>query len=303
MTSGRKPPCEALSDSSDPSARYRLARLANGALGIFSIEAGEVFHPAVGSAVEAGVLYVSQLRLRERLTASHESLVIWDVGFGAAGNPIAAIDALGDVPGRLCIESFDRTVDALHFGLEHRARFPALAKHEEALRQLARDRTIQFRAGQLDVAWRLHLGDFPDFIRGGEAGELPKPRAIFWDPHSPARNPDMWTLPLFESLFRVLDRARPCVMATYSRSTMVRTAMLLAGFFVGPGVAVGWKQETTVAANVHGALAELLRASWLDRVRRSHCAEPLSDTGYRQAPLSEASWGRLMAHEQFLQRS
>ena len=59
----------------------------------------------------------------------------------------------------------------------------------------------------------------------------------------------MWTLPLFENLFRALDPARPCALTTYSRSTMIRATLLLAGFFVGTGQATGLKEETTMAAN------------------------------------------------------
>ena len=45
----------------------------------------------------------------------------------------------------------------------------------------------------------------------------------------------MWSQPLFAELYRLLDPARPCALATYSRSTMLRVALLLAGFFVGTG--------------------------------------------------------------------
>jgi hypothetical protein len=78
---------------------------------------------------------------------------------------------------------------------------------------------------------------------------LPAPHAILFDPFSPAKNPAMWTLPLFTTLFRLLDPARPCALATYSRSTMTRAALLLTGFCVGAGHATGEKEETTIAAN------------------------------------------------------
>ena len=61
----------------------------------------------------------------------------------------------------------------------------------------------------------------------------------------------MWTAPLFTDLFRALD-PRPCAMPTYSRSTMLRVTLLLAGFYVGVGHATGEKEETTIAANTLG---------------------------------------------------
>jgi tRNA U34 5-methylaminomethyl-2-thiouridine-forming methyltransferase MnmC len=64
-----------------------------------------------------------------------------------------------------------------------------------------------------------------------------------FDAFSPATNPEMWTLPLFTNLFKLLDPERPCAMPTYSRSTLLRTTLLLAGFFVGVGHATGEKEK------------------------------------------------------------
>jgi len=128
---------------------------------------------------------------------------------------------------------------------------------------------------------------------------LPAPHAILFDPFSPAKNPALWTLPLFTNLFGLLDPARACVLATYSRSTMTRVALLLAGFYVGAGHATGEKEETTIAANTLGLIGEPLDRRWLERARRSHSAEPLCEPIYRQARLAPARWEELKAHPQF----
>ena len=109
----------------------------------------------------------------------------------------------------------------------------------------------------------------------------------------------MWTLPLFRDLFQWLDPQRPCALPTYSRSTILRVTLLLAGFYVGVGHATGEKEETTIAANTPDLIAEPLDARWLERARRSHSAEPLTEPVYRTAPLSEENWERLQAHPQF----
>jgi len=128
---------------------------------------------------------------------------------------------------------------------------------------------------------------------------LPAPHAILFDPFSPAKNPAMWTLPLFTNLFRLLDPARPCALATYSRSTMTRVALLLAGFYVGAGQATGEKEETTIAANTPELIDEPLDRGWLERARRSHSAEPLCAPIYQQARLAPATWEGLQRHPQF----
>jgi hypothetical protein len=109
----------------------------------------------------------------------------------------------------------------------------------------------------------------------------------------------MWTLPVFEALFQCLDAARPCSLATFSRSSLARVTMLLAGFFVGVGEPLAGKEETTIAANRIGLIERPLDAKWLQRVDISRSAEPLREGVYRQAPLSEESRERLHAHPQF----
>jgi len=139
----------------------------------------------------------------------------------------------------------------------------------------------------------------PEKSSAGGSEPLPAPHAILFDPFSPAKNPAMWTLPLFTNLFRLLDPARPCALATYSRSTMIRVALLLAGFYVGAGHATGEKEETTMAANALELIDEPLDRRWLERARRSHSAEPLCEPVYRQARLVPAKWEGLRTHPQF----
>jgi hypothetical protein len=133
----------------------------------------------------------------------------------------------------------------------------------------------------------------------GRMPDATPPHAILFDAFSPAKNPAMWTLPLFTNLFRLLNPARPCNLTTYSRSTMFRVTLLLAGFFVGRGVPTGLKEETTVAANILELIDAPLDRQWLERARRSGCAEPLREPVYSQRKLSAATWEKLQAHPQF----
>jgi hypothetical protein len=109
----------------------------------------------------------------------------------------------------------------------------------------------------------------------------------------------MWTLSVFQQLFRRLDPAQPCSLATYSRSTLLRVSLLVAGFFVGAGQATGEKEETTIAANTPALLGAPLDHRWLQRARRSTSGEPLAKPLYRQAGISDETWERLRQHPQF----
>ena len=148
------------------------------------------------------------------------------------------------------------------------------------------------------------LGDRPDGKMPSSAsdrrpGATSAPHAILFDAFSPAKNPAMWTQPLFSNLFRLLEPTRPCALTTYSRSTMLRVTLLLAGFFVGRGVATGLKEETTAAANTLALIDQPLDRRWLERARRSDSAEPLHAPPYRRAPLSPESWEKLRVLTQF----
>src|SRR5262249_27750792 len=153
--------------------------------------------------------------------------------------------------------------------------------------------------GSQSVRWDIHLADFPSLLSKPRARTLPKPQVIMFDAFSPAKNPAMWTQPLFADLFVLLDPGRPCALPTYSRSTMLRVTLLLAGFFVGVGHATGQKEETTVAANSLQLIDERLDRRWLQRAHRSTSAEPMWEPIYRQSPLTRESWARLQEHPQF----
>jgi queuine tRNA-ribosyltransferase len=277
-------------------AGYRLVRLKNGSVSVRSEAEGETFHPVIGPVAEAEALYVRQLRLPERV-ASHRRFVLWDVGLGAGANVFTALRHLSQIPARLEIVSFDRTLDPLRFALEQADKLGFVGEFAPATRQLLDHHTVEFRQDALEISWRVHVSDFPTLVSSGES--VPAPHAIFYDAFSPARNAAMWTLPLFTALWQRLDPARPCALATYSRATLVRTTLLCAGFRVGAGHATGEKEETTIAANTAELIEEPLNGPWLERARRSTSAEPLGEPNYRQSRLSQPTLNVLERHPQF----
>jgi hypothetical protein len=290
---------------------YQLVRLNNGICSVRSLADAETFHPVVGPVAEAQALYVNQLRLRERLQNHAGEFVIWDVGLGAAANPLAVLRATRDLACRIRLMSFDHTLEPLKFALKHTAELGYFGGYENHLEEFIRGHRVTFQDGAQTVDWEFHLGDFPTLLQSWSSrfsvSGLDKlklepqraPHAILFDAYSPARNPAMWTLPLFTNLFQRLDPQRPCALPTYSRSTILRVTLLLAGFFVGVGHATGEKEETTIAANDLSLIAEPLNARWLERARRSHSAEPMVEPVYRIAPLSAESREKLSAHPQF----
>ncbi len=280
-------------DASD----YELVRLRNGALTLRSRSYGETLHPGVGPQMEGESLYARQLRIMERLVVSFDPFVVWDIGLGAAANAVSIFNATKTAAGALHLVSFDNTTGPLQFALEHSRELSYLQGYEAVIANVLTHGEARFDNGACSVEWETRIADFPALLR--ERNVVPKPHAILFDPFSPAANPEMWTAALFADLFRNLDLDRPCNLATYSRSTMVRVSLLVAGFFVGAGLATGNKEETTIAANRLDLLEAPLGLQWLDRAKRSGSAEPLWTPEYRRAPLTASTWERLQAHNQF----
>jgi queuine tRNA-ribosyltransferase len=110
------------------------------------------------------------------------------------------------------------------------------------------------------TCWRLQEGD----ALAALARETESPDIVFWDPFSPRVNPSLWTVAAFAQV-RCLAGPR-CTLFTYSASTAVRVALLLAGWAVGVGDAIGDKVATTAAAVRTEDLTRPLDRRWLARL-------------------------------------
>lgn len=259
--------------------RWEVVTTRGGARAMRDAVVGEVMHPGLGPADEAQTLYVRQSRLAERLRgdtsggggSSHARLVLFDVGLGAASNALAALrvsESLAAEPSArpLDLVSFERDTGALALALEqeHAAAFGLLGHEGAAARAL-------LTMGAHETArtrWVLRRGELLPSL----AEETLRADLVFWDPFSPRANPALWTVRAFTAL-----RARcgpRATLFTYSASTSVRAALLLAGFAVGVGVATGDKKETTAAAVEVVDLERPLSSRFLQRLTRSTAPLP-----------------------------
>ena len=261
-----------------------VIRTRKGVVAMRDLDAGEVMHPGVGPLVEAEQLYVRQSRLGERLRATQgRNLVLFDIGMGAGSNALAARTESERAPAsaaRLELVSFECDLGALALALTQPADFGLEGESGAAARALL----AHGRHETERTLWRLWQGDLRDAL----ASETHLADIVFWDPFSPKANPDLWTIAAFTAVRRVAQ-AR-CTLFTYSASTAVRGALLLAGWAVGLGQSIGEKAATTAAAVVPADLERPLDASWLTRLSRPDVPLPLdapADFAARIAELSQ----------------
>jgi queuine tRNA-ribosyltransferase len=251
---------------------HEVVRTRLGHLAIRCDQAGEVMHPGVGPLVEARELYVAQSRLGDRLRqVATGPLVLFDVGLGAGSNALAAREEAEAAPAAaraLHLVSFERDLGALALALalddQQRVAFGLTGQGAPAARALLDHG--EHRSAR--TWWQLRRGDLLEAL----AAEPALADVVFWDPFSPRANPRLWTVAAFAAM-RARAGAR-CTLYTYSASTAARVAMLLAGWAVGVGAAIGEKAETTVAAVDPGDLARPLGRRFLDRLARSQAMLP-----------------------------
>lgn len=260
-----------------------LEQTRQGAWVVRDLEAGEVMHPGVGPREEAERLYVQQSRLPQRLRdASGKTFVLFDVGLGAGSNALAAWQASADAPSeaaRLTLLSFERDLSALALALAHGERFG----FSDPAREAARTLLAQGASTSARTSWHLRYGDLLACL----AAETSRADVVFWDPFSAKANPTLWTVAAFSA---VRKAAGPrATLFTYSASTTVRMALLLAGWHVGVGAAIGDKAATTAAAVHFPDLEQPLDRVWLSRVERPDVrlpadAGPLAVAAVRACP-------------------
>jgi len=194
---------------------------------------GEAYHARQGAASEAEVKFIRPTRLRERLETGPVRLL--DVGFGLGVNCRAALACVTNTP--LQIDTLELEPEALDRGLSIIPDDPLLLN----LKEYGRYESVT-----------LHLGDLRQTLQ-----DLTGPfDVIFHDPFSPLKNTEAWTVEVFQLLRKV--SASNALMATYSESTLVRSAMAEAGWWVGESKAAPPHRGGTVGAIQKGELEHAL---------------------------------------------
>ncbi len=211
----------------------------DGSSTFFSDEFGEWFHSREGAIAEAEQTYVQVTRLAER--AERGSVAILDVCYGLGYNSAAALAAIWRVNPNCQVTLRALEIDAA-------VPKAAIAQHltdpwplpvQQTLAALAT--AHQQHAAHLDA--QLLIGDARQRLL-----ELPtwQADAIFLDPFSPTRCPQLWTV---EFLQQVVARLKPTGrLATYSCAAAVRAALLALGLNIGATTAAGRQWPGTVAS-------------------------------------------------------
>jgi queuine tRNA-ribosyltransferase len=268
---------------------YEIHRAWEGFASIRQISSGEIMHSRTDPIQEARQLYVEQSCLADRLQA--ESLLLWDVGLGAAANAMAAIESYEESssPRPFRIISFENDLDSLRLALANRRNFPYL--RVDAAKAIVNGGEWSDRG----LRWNLLRGDFLEGMN-----QAPPPDLIFYDMFSTKTSAELWTVEIFRKLFDACA-GRAVELFTYTCSTANRAALLAAGFFLARGRNAGDKTETTIALtpaaldSARRPKRDFLSTDWLAKWERSAAKFP-ADIPPNERPAFEKI---IRGHEQF----
>lgn len=225
----------------DSRCKFTPQPTGDGSFTFFCCEFGEAFHSWSGARQEAQHKFVVPTQLIE--AAQQPKLQLLDICYGLGYNTAAALQTIWAV---------NPNCEIILIGLELDPTVPvwAIAHHHlnnwpdpisEILTQLGNSQEIQTE----QLCAQLLIGDARQTIRQVFSAGF-QANAIFLDPFSPPRCPQLWTVEFLELVARCLQPDGR--LATYCCAAAVREAMILVGLKIGSTKPVGRRSPGTVAS-------------------------------------------------------
>jgi tRNA U34 5-methylaminomethyl-2-thiouridine-forming methyltransferase MnmC len=219
----------------------------DGSYTFFSAEFDETFHSVRGAKAEAFQKYAEATYLVQKAQAQAPVLRLLDVCYGLGYNTAAALELIWNVCPECEIEVW---------GLEIDPTVPASALAPELLSGWSASVQVVLQNlgrchyhNQTGLRATLLLGDARQTVQTLIQDGF-KADAIFFDPFSPQRCPELWTVEFFQAISRCLKLDG--ILSTYSRAAAARTALKSAGLCIGT-IASGsvlphqWSQGTVAS--------------------------------------------------------
>lgn len=198
-------------------------------------QVGESYHSQTGAVEEALKKYAIPCKIKE--LAKTGKITILDVCFGMGYNSAMAIsvaleenpDCEIEVIGLECDEEIISKIQEVNPPIAFFVQYKRLTPQ-----------SLEFKQERVTV--KVLLGDARETVKGLADDHFD---AIFFDPFSPKTAPEMWQIPFFEQMYRVMKDS--AILATYSCARMARNNMSKAGLMYDDGPIVGRRGPGTIA--------------------------------------------------------
>ncbi|MBD2569535.1 tRNA (5-methylaminomethyl-2-thiouridine)(34)-methyltransferase MnmD [Anabaena lutea] len=223
------------------SDNFTLQQTQDGSFTFFSEEFEEAFHSHYGARQESYLKFALPTQVQK---AARNGIVrILDVCYGLGYNTAAALQVIWEANPICSVEVI---------GLELNPAVPkaALNQHifddwEYDYTQILTELAFNYQVQTNRLKAKLLIGDARNSIvevhKSGFQAD-----AIFLDPFSPPQCPQLWTVEFIQKVALCLHQNG--LLATYSCSAAVRTALLAAGLVIGSTTPIGRRTPGTIAA-------------------------------------------------------
>lgn len=188
----------------------------------FNEKFDEHYHCLAGAKLEAIKKFIEPTNVKD-------GMIILDVCFGLGYNSAAALDTANN----LTILALENDPEIL----EEIQTIDADFESYNIIKEVAKFKEYNKENTKI----KLILGDARETIH--EIKE--KVDAVFFDPFSPKKCPELWTLEFFKDVFKTMKPGS--ILATYSCATHVRNKLKQTGFIVKDGPIFGRKSPATLA--------------------------------------------------------
>ncbi len=214
----------------------------DGSYTFFSEEYQEHYHSSYGAKREAEIKFIQPTQIKN-LASNNNYICILDICYGLGYNTAAALEAIWQINPTCFVELI---------GLEISAEVPQQAISNKLLSlwtkpipTLLSELATNHQVASSLFQGKLLLGDARNSIQQLCQRQW-QADAIFLDPFSPPKCPQLWTVEFIAKIAQCLKPQGK--LATYSCAAAVRTALSLAGLNYSSTVGLGRKSPGTVAS-------------------------------------------------------
>ncbi len=198
----------------------------DGSFTFFSEAFSESFHSRQGARAEAFLKFVQTTDLSQK--AHRDRLRLLDVCYGLGYNTAAALETIWAINPQCQVELYGLELDAT---VPQAAIAPPLiCVWDQRIQAVLQAMALTHQCTTPPLSATLCIGDARQHIQSLVQSGF-QADAIFFDPFSPRRCPQLWTVEFLTLVVRCL--APDGKLATYSRAASVRSAMQLAGLSIG----------------------------------------------------------------------
>ncbi|MFC1696752.1 tRNA (5-methylaminomethyl-2-thiouridine)(34)-methyltransferase MnmD [Nanoarchaeota archaeon] len=195
----------------------------------YNEKAEEWYHSKTGAIEESFEKYVKPSKIKD-------GYKILDICFGIGYNSLAALHT-ADVE-IVALEKDERIIQKIPT-ITLPPEYKHLEKEFAVIKNLARDKEHWSKNNQ---NIKIILGDARINIKQLKQNSFD---AVFLDPFSPKKQPELWTYEFFTDIKKVMKKG--AILTTYSCARIVRENLTKAGFIVKDGPCIGRRAPSTIA--------------------------------------------------------